>query len=621
MIKKQLTTLAMLLFTVVVQPVQAQRYELVWSDEFEANELDTDTWNIWRGSAFNNELQCYTDQQKNISVSDGMLRLTAHRESIRCGSLLRSYSSGRISTDTLNAGWEYGRFEVRAKMPAGTGFWPAFWLMPARRIAWPQGGEIDILEYRGNLVNETNAAIHYWREGCEGNSATCRVFEDETLDTGQDLSQDFNLYALQWTPEKLVWFFNDEPYFEIDLTTLSAEFDPFTGPFYIILNLAVGGNYLPNPTPTTQFPQSFIIDYVRVYQDANEAPEVDLSPVDTSFAAGESILLSPGLTDSDGSVVRADFYIDGELVGSVNEAPFIFELDPLMEGCYELNVVATDNDGTQSLSGDSITITIGEGCENKAYEGNIPMIPALIPMWQFNHGGQGVAYFDSTPSINLGTADDSVPRVYDGVDITAVDHPETDFAIFESVTGEWMRYTVQSPIAGIANILFTVSSQVNSSFDVELNGQTVGSFNRIRTGDQIAERLLSDVQLLEGINDIKVSTRIGNLTWFTMDITSSSPVSIEDSDDFLPDSIELLSAYPNPFNPSTLLQIQLSKSDDVRLELFNVSGSKLTELHQGLLPSGVHRFQLNMTNYASGIYFVRLSTTDNLRVLPITLLR
>lgn len=610
-----------ILFIILVNQVQAQRYELVWSDEFESNQLDTETWNIWRGSAFNNELQCYTDQQKNISVSEGSLKLTAHRESIQCGSLLRSYSSGRISTDTLNAGWEYGKFEVRAKMPAGTGFWPAFWLMPARRIDWPKGGEIDILEYRGNLVNETNAAIHYWREGCVGNSATCRVFKEETLDTGLDLSQDFNLYTLEWTPERLVWLFNNEPYFEVDLRTLSAEFNPFTGPFYIILNLAVGGNYLPNPTPSTVFPQSYIIDYVRVYQDVNVAPEVDLTPIDTSFAAGQTILLNPGFMDPDGAVIRADYYIDGEFVGSVNETPFSLEIDPLIEGCYDVSVIATDNDGTQSTGGEPVTITVGEGCENKAFGNQAPIVPALIPMWQFNHGGQGVAYFETTPKVNLGTSDQSVPRVFDAVDLMAVDHSDTEFAVFESVSGEWMRYTVQSPSVGKANILFTVSSQVNSSFDVELNGESIGSFNRIRSGDQIVERLLSDVELLEGVNDIKVSTRIGNLTWFTMDITSSSPVSIDESDDLIPDSVELLSAYPNPFNPSTLLQIQLSESDDVRLELFNVSGSKLTELHQGLLPSGVHRLQLNMTNYASGIYFVRLTTRDDFKVLPITLLR
>jgi len=618
---KKLVTWVIFLVTLMANGVHAQRYELVWSDEFESNQLDTETWNIWRGSAFNNELQCYTDQPKNISISDGKLRLTAHRESIRCGSILRSYSSGRISTDTLNAGWEYGRFEVRAKMPAGTGFWPAFWLMPARRIDWPKGGEIDILEYRGNIVHETNAAIHYWREGCVGNSATCRVFEEKTLDTGLDLSQDFNLYALEWTPNRLLWLFNDEPYFEVDLNAVSADFNPFTGPFYIILNLAVGGNYLPNPTPNTVFPQSYIIDYVRVFQDINEAPQVDLSPIDTSYAAGESILLNPGLLDADGSIMKADFYIDGELVGSVTEAPFSLELNPLMEGCYEVTVIATDNDGTQSPVGNSITITIGEGCLNKAFGNEAPVIPASIPMWQFNHGGQGVGYFDTTPSVNLGTTDASVPRIFDAVDIKAVDNPDTDFAVFESVTGEWMRYTVESPDAGKASILFTVSSQVNSSFDVTLNGQLVGSFNRIRTGDQITERLLSDVDFLQGRNDLKVTTRIGNLTWFTMDIASSSSVSIESAELLIPESVELLSAYPNPFNPSTQVRLQLSESDEIRLELFNLSGAKLTEIHQGMLSSGLHRFQIDMTGYASGVYFVRLATSTDLKVLPITLLR
>jgi hypothetical protein len=106
-----------------------------------------------------------------------------------------------------------------------------------------------------------------------------------------------------------------------------------------------------------------------------------------------------------------------------------------------------------------------------------------------------------------------------------------------------------------------------------------------------------------------------------MDIASSSSVSIESAELLIPESVELLSAYPNPFNPSTQVRLQLSESDEIRLELFNLSGAKLTEIHQGMLSSGLHRFQIDMTGYASGVYFVRLATSTDLKVLPITLLR
>ena len=611
-----------LLLFLISLPLSAQRYELVWSEEFNDSELDTDTWNIWKGSAFNNELQCYTDQDKNIQLQDGTLMLTAHREQVQCANLLRSYSSGRISTDTLNAGWEYGRFEISAKMPSGTGFWPAFWLMPAKLIGWPRGGEIDIMEYRGNLVNETNAAIHYWREGCSGNSATCRVVEGQNLDTRLDLSADFNIYALEWTPSKLIWYFNENPFYEVDLTTLSAEYNPFTGSFYIILNLAVGGNYLPNPTPSTVFPQAFSIDYVRVFQDTNQKPEVDVTTIDTIYAAGSSIQLTPSFTDPDGSIAKVDYYLDGELIQSVIESPFHAQLEPLIEGCYELSVIAYDNDGAASESHDPRFITVGEGCTNKAYESTPPVVPASIPFWRYNHGGQNVAYFETTPLLNMGSTDDEVPRAFEGVDIMKVDHPDTDFAVFESVSGEWMRFELESPEEGPTDWVFSLASDISSSFDVEINGIQVGSFNRIRTNGNPVEKTLQNIELLEGLNDIKVTTRIGNITWFTMEVSNSEPVSIDNpSDSEQPVEIMLLKSYPNPFNPSTIVQLELPESEEITLAVYALNGSRILTLHQGLLPQGSHEFKVDMTSFSSGVYFAKATSAENALVLPITLLK
>lgn len=611
-----------LLLFLISLPLSAQRYELVWSDEFNGSKLDTDTWNTWKGSAFNNELQCYTDQDKNIQLQDGMLMLTAHREQVQCANLLRSYSSGRISTDTLNAGWEHGRFEVRAKMPSGTGFWPAFWLMPAKLIGWPRGGEIDILEYRGNLVTETNAAIHYWREGCTGNSSTCRVVEEENLDTGIDLSATFNIYALEWTPSRLIWYFNEDPYFEVDLTTLSAEYNPFTGPFYIILNLAVGGNYLPNPTPSTVFPQAFSIDYVRVFQDTNQKPEVDVTTIDTIYAAGSSIQITPTFTDPDGSIERVDYYLDGELIQSVSESPFHARLEPLFEGCYELSVIAYDNDNAASESHDPRFITVGEGCTNKAYQSTPPIVPVTIPFWRYNHGGQNVAYFETTPLSNMGSTDDEVPRAFEGVDIMKFDHPDTDFAVFESVSGEWMRYELESLETGPTDWVFSLASNINSSFDVEINGVQVGSFNRIRTNGNPVEKTLQNIELLEGLNDIKVTTRIGNITWFTMEVSNSEPVSIDNpSDSEQPVEIMLLKSYPNPFNPSTIVQLELPESLEIILAVYALNGARILTLHHGLLPQGSHEFKVDMTSFSSGVYFAKVTSAENTQVLPITLLK
>lgn len=263
--KKTITTIAALLLTLplISETANSQDYELVWSDEFNEDSLDTDTWNFWEGTAYNNELQYYTPRSKNAYIKNGKLYLEAHKENY----MGREYTSARISTDSTSIGWKQGRFEARLKMPEGKGFWPAFWLMPIRDIGWPKGGEIDIMEYRGNEPYTTSGAIHFWRGGCDGETLECRKFLVDEFTTGTDkLSDEFHTYALEWTEEELVWYFEDKAYQRIRFEDIETEFNPFSTPYYIILNLAVGGDFLPNPDESTEFPQSYIVDYVRVYQ-------------------------------------------------------------------------------------------------------------------------------------------------------------------------------------------------------------------------------------------------------------------------------------------------------------------------------------------------------------------
>ncbi len=253
--------LALILIT---ETTHSQDYKLVWSDEFNGESIDTDTWSFWEGTAYNNELQYYTSRLKNAYIKDGKLYLEAHRENYRG----MEYTSARISTDSTKIGWKNGRFEARLKMPKGKGFWPAFWLMPIRDIGWPKGGEIDIMEYRGNEPRTTSGAIHFWRGGCKDETLECRKFlMDEFTTEGAKLSDKFHTYALEWTEKKLIWYFEDEEYQRIHFDDVETEFNPFSTPFYIILNLAVGGDFLPNPDESTEFPQAFVVDYVRVYEE------------------------------------------------------------------------------------------------------------------------------------------------------------------------------------------------------------------------------------------------------------------------------------------------------------------------------------------------------------------
>lgn len=247
---------------VATKPAFPQEYKLVWSDEFNGDAINTETWKFWEGTAYNNELQYYTPRSKNAYIKDGKLYLEAHRENY----MGRGFTSARISTDSTSIGWEQGRFEARLKMPEGKGFWPAFWLMPIKDLGWPRSGEIDIMEYRGNEPYTTSGAIHFWKKECEKNPVECRKFFVEEFTQENKLSDTFHTYSLEWTNDALIWYLDDQEYQRIPFEEIEAEFDPFSGPFYIILNLAVGGDFLPNPDESTEFPQAFIVDYVRVYQ-------------------------------------------------------------------------------------------------------------------------------------------------------------------------------------------------------------------------------------------------------------------------------------------------------------------------------------------------------------------
>ncbi len=238
-------------------------YELIWSDEFDSDEINDDTWVFWKGPAYNNELQFYTDRPRNAYLEDGKLHLVADRESFEG----YEYTSARISTDSTETGWQYGRFEARIKMPEGKGFWPAFWLMPVRTDGWPRGGEIDIMEYRGNEPHTTTSAVHYWMEGCEESPVDCRKYLTDSFRLeGSKLSEAFHIYALEWDEDGLTWYLDDNKIMHVPFTDIEAKYSPFSTPFYIILNLAVGGDFLPNPDESTPFPQSLVVDYVRVYQ-------------------------------------------------------------------------------------------------------------------------------------------------------------------------------------------------------------------------------------------------------------------------------------------------------------------------------------------------------------------
>ena len=255
---------SLLFFTLImIMPrIQAQTYTLVWSDEFDSTSVNTNEWEyeVNGNGGGNNELQYYTANPTNSFLSAGVFKIMALKQSY----LGKLYTSARLHT---KKSWKYGRFEARMKLPFGKGIWPAFWMLGSNisSVSWPACGEIDIMEMIGGTTTANGGdgrvfGTAHW----SNNGAHAQYGLSYALPTGK-LSDDFHTYAVNWDATKIVWYIDNKQYCELNTqpTGLSA----FRAPFFIILNLAVGGNWPGSPDATTTFPQLMEVDYVRVYQN------------------------------------------------------------------------------------------------------------------------------------------------------------------------------------------------------------------------------------------------------------------------------------------------------------------------------------------------------------------
>jgi beta-glucanase (GH16 family) len=239
-------------------------WKLIWSDEFNVNSIDTNHWKFEAGNNHgwgNNELETYTENPDNAYVSNGVLHIVARREGTNGITSARMKSAGLFEQ-------KYGRFEFRAKFPQGKSYWPALWLMPYHTTygGWPSCGEIDIVENKGDYPAVVQGTIHYAdTEGGHLQSTELYTFPQGTG------AGDFHTYLLQWTTNSIGWYVDNQLYeTQTNWSTANAPYPaPFDQPFYIIMNLAIGGIYDGNPDTNTVFPGEMQVDYVRVYEDTD----------------------------------------------------------------------------------------------------------------------------------------------------------------------------------------------------------------------------------------------------------------------------------------------------------------------------------------------------------------
>lgn len=236
---------------------------LVMADEFSSDGAPNSamwTYDIGRGPNGdgwgNQELQYYTDRTENVKVVNGYLLITAQEEAYEGA----TYTSARLKTEGLFE-QKYGRFEARIRLPYGKGLWPAFWLLgnDCDQNTWPLCGEIDIMEYLGDNPTTVFGSVH--GPGYSAGEAETKEFSlpNDRFDTG------FHVFGIEWGPDYINYYVDDNLYNQITPDDVPGEW-VFDHPFYIILNVAVGGSFPGSPNTETVFPQTMVVDYVRVYE-------------------------------------------------------------------------------------------------------------------------------------------------------------------------------------------------------------------------------------------------------------------------------------------------------------------------------------------------------------------
>lgn len=249
--------------------VDEDGYQVIWQDEFDTTQIDRKKWDFQLGTGSeyglsgwgNNELQFYTNRSDNARIENGSLIIEARKETLQG----QSYTSARLVTKGLE-NWTYGKFEARIKLPKTRGLWPAFWMLPEENTygSWPASGEIDIMELVGHTPEIIFGTVHFGNNSNDRNYIT----GEYALDSGT-FADDFHIFTVEWEAEQIRWKLNGVEYHSVTKSDLVPYRWPFDQPFYLLLNVAVGGNWPGNPDSSSIFPQRMVIDYVRVYKKVN----------------------------------------------------------------------------------------------------------------------------------------------------------------------------------------------------------------------------------------------------------------------------------------------------------------------------------------------------------------
>ncbi|MCM3782432.1 family 16 glycosylhydrolase [Neobacillus mesonae] len=347
---------------------------LIWQDEFSGTTLDMNKWNYEQGYYLNDdpntwgwgnaELQHYTDSTENVFLQDGKLNIRALNDSKsfpQDPNRYAPYSSGKLNTKN-HFSLEYGRVDFRAKLPTGNGIWPALWMLPEDNAygVWAASGEIDIMEARGRLPGSTSGAVHFG-----GTWPANRYLSGEYhFPEGQTIANDYHVYSIVWEEDSIKWYVDGKFFFKVTNDQWYSDAAPnnpnapFDQPFYLIMNLAIGGMFDGGISPgPSDIPATMQVDYVRVYKEGDSpnpgntpVSSVAVNPAAAQVEVGQSVQLNASVTPSNAANKQVTWSVANASVASVSQNGNVTGLAP-----GTTTVTATSVDGGKTASS---TITV-----------------------------------------------------------------------------------------------------------------------------------------------------------------------------------------------------------------------------------------------------------------------
>jgi beta-glucanase (GH16 family) len=591
---RRTTRIVLLSFLAMILPQHqdtliAQERHLVWSDEFSGSSIDRSQWQFGKGTT-NDNIQFYTDRIENAQINGGVLQIITKKESYSGF----GYTSALLETRDAVC-WRYGRVEARIRVPGTAGLVPAFWMRPADAMYgwWPNSGEIDIMEYPttqgGTIYGTLHAQSYSYFTGTTPLGGMVQV---------PDAATTFHTYAIEWSPEQIDFFVDQNKYFTVMNDHSGYQKWPFDQPFYVILNVAVGGGWVGAPPLNSVFPAMMEIDFIRVYQTLSDIrisgdDYVAVSAQNVTYAvpqiAGATYVWTVPSTaqivaGQNTSTITVNW---GNAGGDVSARTTASSGSATSHYLVEVSNNLLRNPGFEkgvkywngimsplaqgSFGLDTSTVTYA-GHSIRASMSATPTNPWDVQISQQGFRLEAGKQYEAKLWAKCAVA---------GAKITAAVINAESYALYGwttfTLTDIWKEYSFRFTAPLIA----------------------VGSFN-LDLGLQPATYYCDDIALR------KLDDQTGN----------------QAEDDFtIPRQNSLGQNYPNPFNPETVVRYQVSVFSKVDLRVYDFLGRNVAVLVNGEKMPGTYTVTWDAKGMASGIFFYQLSAGGQVFTRKMILLR